>query len=148
MQKPRLLDQVREVCRVRHYSPRTEKTYIDWIMHYIFFHDKRHPKDMGAAEINAFLSWLAVSQNVAAATQYQALNDLVFLYHQVLKIDPGDFGEVVRGAIGRRNQADQPAHLPSQLRHAPAGGRLRHPHGAGTDGAQGREHDHDPIRMC
>ena len=55
-QKPRLLDQVGDVYRVRHYSPRTEKTYIQWIKRYIFFHDKRHPKDMGAQEINTFLS--------------------------------------------------------------------------------------------
>ena len=102
MQKPRLLDQVRDVCRVRHYSPRTEKTYIQWIKRYIFFHDKRHPKDMGAQEINAFLSWLATSQKVSAATQNQALNALVFLYHQVLKIDPGDFGEVVRAKKKKR----------------------------------------------
>ena len=102
MQKPRLLDQVREVCRVRHYSPRTKKTYIHWIKRYIFFHDKRHPKDMGAPEINAFLSWLATSRNVAAATQNQALNALVFLYHQVLKIDPGDFGDVVRAKKPKR----------------------------------------------
>jgi len=102
MQKPRLLDQVREVCRVRHYSPRTEKTYVHWIKRYIFFHDKRHPKDMGAPEINAFLSWLATSRNVAAATQNQALNALVFLYHQVLKIDPGDFGDVVRAKKPKR----------------------------------------------
>jgi len=53
MQKPCLLDQVREVCRVRHYSPRTEKTDIHWIMRYLFFHDKRHPKDMGADGENA-----------------------------------------------------------------------------------------------
>jgi len=102
MQKPRLLDQVREVCRVRHYSPRTEKTYIHWIKRYIFFHDKRHPKDMGASEINAFLSWLATSKNVAAATQNQALNALVFLYRQVLKVDPGDFGDVARAKKQKR----------------------------------------------
>lgn len=102
MQKPRLLDQVREVCRVRHYSPRTEKAYIHWIKRYIFYHDKRHPRDMGANEINAFLSWLATSRNVAAATQNQALNALVFLYHQVLKVDPGDFGDVVRAKRSKR----------------------------------------------
>jgi integron integrase len=102
MQKPRLLDQVREVCRVRHYSPRTEKAYIHWIKRYIFFHDKRHPQEMGAVEINAFLSWLATSQKVAASTQNQALNALVFLYHQVMKIDPGEFGDVVRARRSRR----------------------------------------------
>jgi integron integrase len=102
MQKPRLLDQVREVCRVRHYSSRTEKAYIHWIKRYIFYHDKRHPKDMDDNEINAFLSWLATSRNVAAATQNQALNALVFLYHQVLKVDPGDFGDVVRAKRPKR----------------------------------------------
>jgi len=102
MQKPRLLDQVREVCRVRHYSPRTEKAYIHWIKRYIFYHNKRHPQEMGAVEINAFLSWLATTQKVAASTQNQAMNALVFLYHQVLKIDPGDFGDVVRARRSRR----------------------------------------------
>jgi len=93
---------VRHVCRVRHYSPRTEKTYIQWIKGYIFFHDKRHPKEMGAAEINTFLSWLATSQKVAASTQNQALNAQVFLYHQVLMVDPGDFGAVVRAKKKKR----------------------------------------------
>jgi len=102
MQKPRLLDEVRQTCRVRHYSIRTEKAYIHWIKRYIYFHNKRHPKDMGADEINAFLSWLAVTKNVAAATQNQALNALVFLYHQVLKTDPGDFGDVVRAKKPKR----------------------------------------------
>ena len=102
MQKPRLLDQVREVCRVRHYSPRTEKAYIHWIKRYIFYHNKRHPQEMGAVEINAFLSWLATTQKVAASTQNQAMNALVFLYHQVLKIDPGEFGDVVRARRSRR----------------------------------------------
>ncbi len=102
MQKPRLLDEVRQTCRVRHHSIRTEKAYISWIKRYIYFHNKRHPKDMGAAEINSFLSWLAVERKVAAATQNQALNALVFLYHQVLKIDPGDFGDVVRAKKPKR----------------------------------------------
>ncbi len=102
MQKPRLLDEVRSTCRVRHHSIRTGKAYIGWIKRYIYFHNKRHPKDMGAAEINAFLSWLAVERKVAAATQNQALNALVFLYHQVLKIDPGDFGDVVRAKKPKR----------------------------------------------
>lgn len=121
MQKPRLLDQVREVCRVRHYSPRTEKTYIQWIKRYIFFHNKRHPKEMGAAEINAFLSWLATSRNVAASTQNQAMNALVFLYHQVLKIDPGDFGEVV--------QAKKPKRLPEVLSRSEVQAVLSNLHG-------------------
>lgn len=62
--KPRLLDQVREVIRLKHYSIRTEQTYIDWIKRYIYFHDKKHPKDMGAEHITAFLTHLAVKLNV------------------------------------------------------------------------------------
>ena len=71
--KPRLLDQVRERCRVKHYSIRTEKTYADWIRRFILFHGKRHPRDMGAPEVEGFLSHLAVDGNVAASTQNQAL---------------------------------------------------------------------------
>jgi hypothetical protein len=69
MLKPRLLDEVRQTCRVRHYSIRTEKAYVHWINRYIHFHNIRQPKEMGAAEINAFLSWLAETRNVAAATK-------------------------------------------------------------------------------
>ena len=62
---PKLLDRMRAEIRVRHYSIRTEQTYIDWVRRYIFFHDNRHPQDMGAAEVQAFLSHLAVAQNVS-----------------------------------------------------------------------------------
>ena len=82
MEKPRLLDEVRSAIRIRHYSPRTEKSYVAWIKRFILFHNKRHPREMGAEEINGFLSWLAEVRNVAAATQNQALNAIVFLYHQ------------------------------------------------------------------
>ena len=61
--EPRLLDRVREEMRLRHYSLRTEKTYIEWIRRYIFHHGKRHPRDMGEAEITAFLTWLATDSN-------------------------------------------------------------------------------------
>ena len=67
--KPRLLDRVREAIRTRHYSRRTEKAYVHWIKRYIFFHGKRHPLEMGAAEVTAFLTALAVSSKVAASTQ-------------------------------------------------------------------------------
>ena len=77
---PRLLDQVRDAIRRKHYSIRTEATYCDWIRRYILFHGKKHPKDMGAAEIERFLTYLAVDGNVAASTQNQALCALVFLY--------------------------------------------------------------------
>ncbi len=92
--KPRLMDQVREELRVRHYAYRTERTYIDWIKRYIFYHQKRHPKDMGPAEVRAFLGYLADQRNVAASTQNQALCALVFLYKHVLEIDLGDLGDV------------------------------------------------------
>jgi len=90
----RLLDRVREQLRVRHYAYRTERTYIDWIKRYIFYHQKRHPKEMGPVEVRAFLGYLADQKNVAAATQNQALCALVFLYKHVLEIDLGDLGDV------------------------------------------------------
>ena len=84
---PKLLDQVRTVLRVRRYSYRTEKTYVQWIRQYIFFHNVKHPKDMGATEIEAFLTHLAVERTVSAATQNQALAALLFLYREVLSGD-------------------------------------------------------------
>ena len=82
---PKLLEQVRTVIRTRHYSLSTEQTYIHWIKQYIIFNSKRHPADMGAAEVSAFLSYLAVSRQVAASTQNQALAAVLFLYRHVLK---------------------------------------------------------------
>lgn len=81
---PKLLDQVRDTIRLKHYSPRTEKTYVGWIRRYILFHDKKHPKEMGAREIETYLSYLATDKKVAASTQNQALNALLFLYKYVL----------------------------------------------------------------
>jgi hypothetical protein len=72
--KPRLLDQVREAVRTRHYSPRTEETYVGWIKRFIFFHNKRHPAEMGEQEIARFLSNRATESHVSASTQNQALN--------------------------------------------------------------------------
>jgi integron integrase len=83
--KPRLLDQVREAVRARHYSRRTEKTYVDWIKRFILFHGKRHPVEMGEPEINQFLTDLAVNRKVSASTQNQALSAILFLYQHVLK---------------------------------------------------------------
>src|SRR5438552_11705372 len=85
IQKPRLLDEVRAVCRMRHLSIRTEQAYTQWIRRYIFFHQKRHPRDMGESEIREFISHLAVNQNVSASTQTVALSALLFLYRDVLK---------------------------------------------------------------
>jgi integron integrase len=81
----RLLDDVRDVIRIKHYSIRTEQAYLQWIRRYILFHDKRHPRELGADHLSAFLSDLAVRGRVAAATQNQALNAVLFLYRQVLK---------------------------------------------------------------
>ena len=92
--KPKLLDQVREVIRTKHYSFRTEQAYVFWIKKFIFFHKKRHPQEMAAKEINEFLTYLAVKENVSASTQNQALCAIVFLYKQVLKIELQDFGDV------------------------------------------------------
>ena len=82
--KTKLLDQVRETLRRKHYSIRTEEAYIQWIRRFILFHGKRHPREMGAAEVTAFLNHLAVVGNVAASTQNQALSALLFLYKSVL----------------------------------------------------------------
>ena len=78
-QPPKLLDQVVAKMRVKHYSLRTEKTYVDWIKRYIWHFDKRHPKDMGAAEVEVFLTHLAVDRNVSASTQNQAKSTLFFI---------------------------------------------------------------------
>lgn len=83
-QKPRLLDQVRQAIRIRHYSSRTEKAYVHWIKRFIFFHDKRHPAEMAEGEIARFLSSLASDGHVSASTQNQAFNALLFLYKEVL----------------------------------------------------------------
>src|SRR5438034_11033324 len=120
--KLKLLDQVRREIRLRHYSLRTEEAYVDWIKRFIHFHKTkaapdrsgggeasgwRHPRDMGAAEVRQFLEHLAADRNVAAPTQDQALNALVFLYHGVLKIELGELGEYLR--------ANKPARLPVVL---------------------------------
>jgi integrase len=103
----RLLDRVREAIRLKHYSIRTEQAYLDWIKRYILFHDKRHPRNMGAAEIEAFLTHLAVDQKVAASTQNQALSALLFLYRDVLRQELENSIDAVR--------ARQPKHLPTVL---------------------------------
>ncbi len=94
--KLRLLDQVRLAIRTRHYSYKTEKAYVGWIKRFIFFHNKRHPAEMGEVEIAQFLSALARDARVAASTQNQALNGLLFLYRVVLGKDIGYVNGVVR----------------------------------------------------
>ena len=95
-QPPKLLDQVRTAIRIRHYSPRTEEAYVHWIKKYIFFHQVRHPREMGRPEIEAFLSHLAERLHVAAPTQNQAFNALLFLYREVLNIPLDDSIQAIR----------------------------------------------------
>jgi integron integrase len=105
--KPKLLDRVRHAVRARHYSRRTEKAYVHWIKRYIFFHGKRHPAEMGAPEVTAFLTALAVRDRVAASTQNQALNALLFLYREILGVELPWLDDLVRA---KRSQ-----HLPTVL---------------------------------
>jgi len=98
---------VRAALRARHYSRRTEKAYVHWIKRYIFFHGKRHPAEMGAAEVTAFLTALAVRDRVAASTQNQALNALLFLYREILGVELPWLDGLVR--------AKRPQHLPTVL---------------------------------
>lgn len=90
------MDKVSLVLRKKHYAYRTEQAYGDWIKRFILFNDKKHPKDMGEQEISRFISHLAIKRKVAASTQNQALNAIVFLYKHVLKKDLGDFGPMER----------------------------------------------------
>ncbi len=90
IQNPKLLDQVREHLRVKHYSIHTERVYVEWIKRFILYHNKQHPKDLGATEIQRYLTYLAIDKHVAASTQNQALNSLVFLYRHVIQKDIGD----------------------------------------------------------
>lgn len=100
--KPKLLDQIRDVLRLKHMSYRTEEAYLSWVKRFILFHDKRHPKDMGAQEIRAFLTHLAVQEKVAASTQNNALNDLLFLYRHVLKQPFPELGTIERAKRPQR----------------------------------------------
>ncbi|PKM11183.1 MAG: integron integrase [Gammaproteobacteria bacterium HGW-Gammaproteobacteria-3] len=104
---PKLLDQVRDRIRVKHYSIRTETQYVQWIKRFILFHGKRHPQEMGIVEVEAFLTHLAVEGQVSASTQNQALSALLFLYKEVLAVDLPWLDNVVR--------AKQPQRLPVVL---------------------------------
>jgi integron integrase len=101
-QSPRLLDRLRAEIRLRHYSIRTEETYVDWARRFILFHGKRHPKDMGSQEVTAFLSHLASERNVSASTQNQAKSALLFLYREVLDIELPWLDEVIAAKTPRR----------------------------------------------
>lgn len=110
--QPRLRDQFRNAIRVRHYSIRTEKTYWYWIRYFIRFHKLKHPLAMAEQDVGAFLSWLATERDVAAATQNQALNALVFLYRHVLERPLDEIDGITR--------AKKPARLPVVLTHQEA----------------------------
>lgn len=97
-----LLDQMRHIIRLKHMSYRTEQAYISWVRRFILFHHKRHPAEMGADEIRAFLTPLAVESHVAASTPNGALNALLFLYRHVLKQPFPDLGEFERAKRPRR----------------------------------------------
>jgi integron integrase len=92
----RLLDQLRELIRTKHLSIRTEKTYVQWAKRFILYHNKTHPAKMGPAEINQYLTFLAVKKNVAAATQNQALNAIVFMYKHLIGKDIRQIGDYIR----------------------------------------------------
>lgn len=94
--KSKFLEEVRRAMRLRHYSLRTEQTYLDWIRQFILFHGKRHPKDLGEVEVSAFLTHLAADRKVAASTQNQALSALLFLYQQFLQRKLGFLDDVER----------------------------------------------------
>jgi integron integrase len=102
IQTPRLLDQVVARVRVLHYSVRTERAYVDWIKRFILFHGKRHPKEMGAAEVEAFLTHLAVTRQVSASTQNQAKSALLFLYKQVLGVELPWLDDVTQAQAPKR----------------------------------------------
>ena len=173
MPEPKLLEQVRQTARLKHFGLRTERAYAQRVYRFVAYHGKRHPREMGAREVQAFLTWLAVERDVAASTQNQALCALLFLYRKVLRIDLPRIEEAVRrtgvGVAIRfsfRPAVDGPALRPPRpapsvrivhpeggreravrqagivkpagchtlrhfVRHAHAGGRLRHPHRPG-----------------
>ena len=105
--KPKLLDQIRDRIRLKHYSRRTEDVYVDWAKRFILYHNKRHPQEMGKQEIEEFLTYLATERNVAAATQNQAKAALLFLYKKVLEMPLPWLGDV--------EQAKKPQKLPVVL---------------------------------
>lgn len=123
-QRPKLLDQVRERIRVKHYSRSTEKTYCYWIKFFILHHGKRHPRDMGAAEVESFLSHLATVREVSASTQNQAMHAILFLYKEVLEITLPWLDSVTRARPSKR--------IPTVLTRSEVAALLQHT--SGTSG--------------
>ncbi|MGQ0735047.1 MAG: phage integrase N-terminal SAM-like domain-containing protein [Acidobacteriota bacterium] len=157
---PRLLDRVRAAARLRHFSRRTEATYVDWVRRFILFHGKRHPGEIGPAEVVQFLTHLAEQARVSASTQNQALCAVLFLYRHVLGRDLGLLDGIVWAKRAPRVPVvlspDEVARLLDRLRGTPwlvavllygAGLRLSECLDAGAVGASGREHD-DDVYAC
>lgn len=101
-ESPRLLDQVRHAIRLRHYSFSTERIYIHWIKRFILQNNKRHPRDMGATDVEAFLTYLAVKENVSPSSQNQAVSAILFLYRHVLDIELEWMDNIVRARRERK----------------------------------------------
>jgi integron integrase len=111
MAEKKLLDQVREKIRLLHYSYKTEQAYVEWIKRFIFFHNKRHPNEMGAAEVEKFLTYLAIERRVSASTQNQAMHAVLFLYREILHKDLGNINAL---------RAKKTVHVPTVLTHGEA----------------------------
>ena len=109
-QGKKLRDQVRDALRLKHYSYRTEQTYVDWITRYILFHKKRHPAEMGETQVQEFITHLAVERSVSASTQNQALSAIVFLYRHVLRKELALPNDLIRPG--------RPGRHPTVLSHA------------------------------
>ncbi|NMG56188.1 integron integrase [Aromatoleum aromaticum] len=121
VQQPRLMDRVRASLRVAHYALSTERTYCHWIKRFIFFHNKRHPIEMGAPEVEAFLSHLATAENASANTQNQAMHAVLYLYKHVLGIDLPWLDGITRARESKR--------LPVVMTQRETQALLRHVHG-------------------
>ncbi|MCO6440774.1 MAG: phage integrase N-terminal SAM-like domain-containing protein [Nitrococcus mobilis] len=136
--RPRLLDQVRHRIRFKQYNIRTERARVDWIRRFILFHGKRHPAAMGASEVEAFLTHLAVSGNVVASTQNQALSALLFLYREVLDVE--------LPWLDGMERAKKPSRLPVVLTREEVNSVLAH--SASTRGPPGASTDHSVRRWA
>lgn len=102
MGKPKLLDQVRDLMKLKNYSPNTIRIYTEWMRRYILFHNKQHPVELGADHVRSFLNYIVQSMNLSASAQNQALNAIVFLYKHVLQVDLGPIGETLRAKRTKR----------------------------------------------
>lgn len=121
MEQPRLLDQVRARIRLKHYSIRTEESYVQWVKRFVLFHRKRHPREMGAGEVEGFLSDLAIRGKVSASTQNQAKSALLFLYKEVLQLQLPWLDNI--------ESAKRPQRLPLVLNVREVNAMLDHTHG-------------------